>query len=207
MKFYITVLTLLYLATSIAAESSGNSEYAFGGGYTFFNDQTSKNIKPDSGFLLRIQNGNGQASIFSFISNLEFIMAGKNHGDFLDKNKNEINETYFDLYMINYSLGVRISPYPDAPVLPYIGFSGALSIATLQFKNKTSSNFSPQQRGLMYGYDIFAGIDFFFVGNKDNGWGLRLEGNMMSLFAMQEFDCGRPQIQTLNATLMIVTAF
>ena len=147
MKFYFFVILFHLLVPFIYADNEGNSEYAFGGGYTYFNDQTTKNLKPDSGFLIRIQNGNGQANIVSFISNLEFVMSGKNHGDFIDKKGHSINNAYFDLYLINYTMGVRISTYPQSPILPYIGASGALSIASLHFRNKTSSDFSKQQRG------------------------------------------------------------
>jgi hypothetical protein len=207
MKFYTIISTFCLFLTPFLTYGAADSEYAFGGGYTYFNDQSSKSVKPGNGFSIKIQNGNGRASYIGFVSNLEFIMSGKNHGDFIDKNLNRIEDVYFDLYLINYALGMRISTYPDSPILPYVGFSGVISIASFQFKNKTSEDFSEQQRGLMYGYDIFVGIDFYLSGNKDNGWGLRAEGNMTSLFAVQKFDCGRPQIHTLNGSLMLVTTF
>ena len=213
MRNFLILLTFFYLTETILcardsrSPSAGHSEYAIGGGYFTLSKPDSDYVNPGDGFLIRLQNGNGQASIFSLVNNLEFAMSGNGLGDFKDDNGAEVTGTKYDLYLINYSLGFRISPTPNSPVLPYMGAGGVVSVATFQFKNNTSDVFPERQRGFMFGYDLFLGLDLFLSGNKDKGWGLRVEGDLMTLYPLGKFIMGKPHINSANLVLLFVTTF
>jgi len=210
MRVYLTFFLILILCTASAfagGSSAGSSEYSLGGGVITFTKSNSNTVEPEYGYLLRLQNGNGEATYFNFVSNLEVAMSGKGTGSFKDENDIPVQNVDYDLYIINYSLGMRFSTAPGSPILPYLGAGGIISVATFQFKDQTGEAFPQQQRGFMYGYNLVLGLDLFLSGSKDNGWGLRLEGDIQHLYHLSKFIMGTPEINSASAVLMIVATY
>jgi hypothetical protein len=210
--FIIFITVLLNAAPpSPAKESSsgstGNVEYSVGGGYYLPTKVNSKNYNPEAGYTVRLQNGNGEANYFNLISNLEFQMTGDGHDDFKDINGNNMVNVRYNYYSINYHLGFRFNVAPESFILPYFGASAVVSVTTFQFAEQTSTDFPESQRGFMYGGDLFAGIDLYISGNKDKGWGLRFEGDVLRLFPYTDFALGTPEIYAYNLCVMFVSTY